>query len=265
MLDFNDHVAVAVSGGKDSISLLTVLAKMERKYPRATLVVITVDEGIVGYRDDAMRIAQLATKRLGINHFIVTFKQLYGLTMDEIVSRIRERGIQLTPCAFCGVLRRKALNLAAIQVKANKIATGHTLDDEVQTGLLNIFHGDLPKLLAEKPVTDPVHPRLVQKVKPFSEVPENESALYAYLKGVEFQGTPCPYAGEAMRNDIRTLLNQMEERHSGTKYTVYKSFEKLRPGLACTTQKGEFHECVECGEPASGDLCMACQMLKQVR
>ncbi len=265
MLDFNDRVAVAVSGGKDSISLLTVLAKMERKYPRATLVAVTVDEGIAGYRNEAIRIARLACKRLGIEHHIISFKQLYGFTMDEIVERIHKRGIELTPCAFCGVLRRRALNLAALEAKANKIATGHTLDDEVQTSLLNIFHGDLPKLSAEKPVTDPVHPRLVQKVKPFCEVPERESALYAYLRKIEFQGTPCPYAGEAMRNDIRTLINQMEERHSGTKYTVYRSFEKLRPVLAATTEKGEFRECEECWEPASGQLCMACQMLKKIR
>lgn len=265
MLEFNDRVAVAVSGGKDSISLLTVLAKMERKYPRAKLVAVTVDEGIAGYRDEAMKIAEESCKRLAVEHHTVSFKQLFGFTMDEIVERIRERDVQLTPCAFCGVLRRKALNLVAIEAGANKVATGHTLDDEVQTSLLNIFHGDLPKLSVEKPVTDRVHPRLVQKVKPFCEVPERESALYAYLKGVKFQSTPCPYASEAMRNDIRALLNQMEERHAGTKYTVYKSIEKLRPALAGIAAKGEFKKCGECGEPSAGELCMACQMLKQVR
>jgi uncharacterized protein (TIGR00269 family) len=264
MLDFNDRIAVAISGGKDSLSLLTILAKMERKYPRAKLVAVTVDEGIQGYRDEAMQIAEQICKRLSIEHYCVSFKQLYGFTMDEIVERIRERGINSTPCSFCGVLRRKALNLAAIEAKANKIATGHTLDDEVQTSLLNIFHGDLSKLYAEKPVTDPIHPRLVQKVKPFCEVPERESALYAYVKNIAFQSTPCPYAGEAMRNDIRSLLNRMEERHAGTKYTVCKSIEKLRPALVGVMEKGEFHRCRECGEPAAGDLCMACKLLRLI-
>jgi uncharacterized protein (TIGR00269 family) len=264
MLDYNDHVAVAVSGGKDSISLLQVLAKMERKYPRATLVAVTVDEGIKGYRDEAMEIAQSNCKKLGIKHHSVSFKQLYGYTLDEIVKRIHEKANQLTPCAFCGVLRRKALNIAAMDVKANKIATGHTLDDEVQTSLLNIFHGDIPKLAVEKPVTDQVHPRLIQKVKPFCEVPERESALYAYVKGVSFQSTPCPYAGEAMRNDIRNLVNRIEERHAGAKFTVFKSIEKLRPAIATLAEKGEFKECKECGEPSAGELCMACQLLKQI-
>lgn len=264
MLSYNDRVAVAVSGGKDSISLLQVLAKMERKYPRAKLVAVTVDEGIKGYRDEALEIAKANCKKLGIEHHAVSFKQLFGYTMDEIVKRTREKGNKLTPCAFCGVLRRKALNVAAMDVKANKIATGHTLDDEVQTSLLNIFHGDIPKLAVEKPVTDQVHPKLIQKVKPLCEVPERESALYAYAKGVSFQSTPCPYAGEAMRNDIRNLVNRIEELHAGTKFTVYKSIEKLRPAIATLAEKGEFRECKKCGDPAAGELCMACELLKQI-
>jgi uncharacterized protein (TIGR00269 family) len=265
MLNYKDHVAVAVSGGKDSLTLLEILAKMERNYHRATLAAVTVDEGIRGYRNEALEIAAETCKRLGVPHHTVSFKQLYGFTLDEIVERIRERNNALTPCSFCGVLRRKALNVAAMDVKANKVATGHTLDDEVQTSLLNIFHGDVPKLAAEKPVTGKVHPRLVQKVKPLCEIPERESALYAYVKGISFQSTPCPYAGEAMRNDIRALLNRMEERHAGTKFTVFKSIERLRPALVGLEDKGEFHECKECGEPATGELCMACQLLNQIR
>ena len=265
MLSYNDRVAVAVSGGKDSLSLLEVLAKMERKYPRAKLVAVTVDEGIAGYRDEALEITAKTCKRLRIPHHLVSFKQLYGYTLDEIVQRLRQRGSELTPCAYCGVLRRKAMNAAALEVKADKIATGHTLDDEVQTSLMNLFHGDVPKLASEKPVTERVHPRLVQKIKPFCEVPEKESALYAYVKGIMFQSTPCPYAGEALRNDIRSLLNLMEERHAGTKFTVFKSIEKIRPALASLQEKGEFKECRQCGDPAASEQCMACQLLKQIQ
>lgn len=266
MLNYNDHVAIAVSGGKDSISLLNVLAKMEQKYPRAKLTAITVDEGIKGYRDEALHIAEQICKKWDLPHYTVSFKHLYGFTMDEIVERIRQRQSELTPCAYCGVLRRKALNVAALEVGADKIATGHTLDDEVQTSLLNIFHGDVPKIAAEKPMTDRVHPRLVQKVKPFCEVPERESALYAFVKDVGFQSTPCPYASEAMRNDIRSLLNRMEEHHAGTKFTVAKAIEKLRPAIKVTiVEKGEFKSCQQCGEPATGNLCMSCQLLKQIQ
>ncbi len=264
MLNYNDTIAIAVSGGKDSISLLHVLAGMERKFPRASLFTVTVDEGIRGYRDEALNIAVKTCQDLGIKNHVVSFKALYGFTLDEMVLRMRERKSALTPCAFCGVLRRKALNVGALAVGASKIATAHTLDDEVQTSLLNIFHGDVSRLASEKPVTDQVHPLLVQKVKPFCEIPEKESALYAYIKGLDFQSTPCPYASEAMRNDIRLLLNQMEERHAGTKFTVFKSIEKLRPVLSSIIEKSEFKECKQCGSPSVGDLCMACQLLNQI-
>jgi len=265
MFNFNDRIAVAVSGGKDSISLLHVLAKMERFRPKASLVAVTVDEGIRGYRDEALKIAEAYCKKLGVAHHVVSFKELYGFTLDEIVARKRQKGErELTACAYCGVLRRRALNVAAREVEANKIATAHTLDDEVQTILLNIFHGDVSRLAKEKPVTDDVHQRFVQKVKPFCEIPEKESALYAYVKKVPFQSTPCPYASEALRNDIRVMLNRMEEKHAGTKFTIFNSIERIRPALNEIGKKDNFEECARCGEPASQGLCKVCQMLEEI-
>lgn len=265
MFKFNDRIAVAVSGGKDSISLLTVLVKMERFRPKASLVAVTVDEGIKGYRDEAMKLAEAHCEEIGVPHHVVTFKALYGFTLDEIVARKRRKGGKdLTSCAYCGVLRRRALNVAAREVEATKIATAHTLDDEVQTVLLNIFHGDVARLAKEKPVTDDVHRRFVQKVKPFCEIPERESALYAYVKKVPFQNTPCPYASEALRNDIRVMLNRIEEKHAGTKFTIFNSVERIRVALGGVDKSERFEECAECGEPASQGLCKVCQMLKEV-
>jgi uncharacterized protein (TIGR00269 family) len=266
MLSYNDHLAVAVSGGKDSLSILHIIAKLKRSRPKTNLTAVTVDEGIKGYRDEALEIAAANCKKLGIPHHIVSFKGLYGFTLDEMISKARKNGqTELTACAYCGVLRRKAINAGARQVKANKVATGHTLDDEVQTVLMNIFHGDIARLAKEKPVTSEVHPMFVQKIKPFCEIPEKESALYAYVKKIEFQDTPCPYASEALRNDIRGMLNRMEEKHAGTKFTVSKAIERLRPALEETAKKENFKICAECGEPSALDLCKACELLRHVR
>ncbi|MCW4044869.1 MAG: TIGR00269 family protein [Candidatus Bathyarchaeota archaeon] len=265
MFRFDDRIAVAVSGGKDSISLLRVLVKMERFRPKASLVAVTVDEGIKGYRDEAMKIAAAYCGNLGIEHHVVSFKELYGFTLDELVAGKRLKGESgLTSCAYCGVLRRRALNVAAREVHATKIATAHTLDDEVQTILLNIFHGDVLRLAKEKPVTDEVHERFVPKVKPFCEVPERESALYAYVKRVPFQSTPCPYASEALRNDIRVMLNRVEEKHAGTKFTIFNAIERIRPAFNGVAKNSHYEECVVCGEPASHGLCKVCQMLREV-
>jgi uncharacterized protein (TIGR00269 family) len=265
MFSFDDRIAVAVSGGKDSVSLLHVLTKMERLHPEASLVAVTVDEGIKGYRDEALEIAAVNCQKLGIEHHVVSFKELYGFTLDEVVARARLKGgRELTSCAYCGVLRRRALNVAARDVGSDKIATAHTLDDEVQTILMNIFRGDILRLAKEKPVTEDVHPRFVRKVKPFCEIPEKESTLYAYVKNVRFQDTPCPYAAEALRNDVRQMLNRMEEGHTGTKFTVFKSIERIRPALDEVVKKNDLRECVECGEPSSSDLCRTCEMLRHI-
>jgi uncharacterized protein (TIGR00269 family) len=265
MLRFDDKIAVAVSGGKDSISLLHILAKIEHDYPKTSLVAVTVDEGIEGYRDEALKIAAENCQKLGIEHHVVSFKELYGYRLDEIVRSLKQkRKTDLTPCAYCGVLRRKALNIAARNLKADKLATAHTLDDETQTILLNIFHGDVLRIAREKPVTDEAHPKLVQKVKPFCEIPEKETALYAYIRKIKFQSMPCPYASEALRNDVRTMLNRMEEKHAGIKFTIFKSIEKIRPALEDTASKEGLRECSECGEPTTERICKTCQMLKQV-
>jgi len=266
MLSFNDHLAVAVSGGKDSLSLLHILGKLKRFRPKTVLTAVTVDEGIAGYRGEALAIAAEKCEKLGIPHHIVSFKDIYGFTLDELIFKARSKGqTELTACAYCGVMRRKAINIGARQVHANKVATAHTLDDEAQTVLMNIFRGDVARLAKEKPVTSPVHPLLVQKIKPFCEIPENESALYAYVKKIKFQDTPCPYASEALRNDVRWMLNRMEARHAGTKFTVLKAMERLRPALEETARKEEFKTCVECGEPSAADLCKTCEMLRQIR
>jgi uncharacterized protein (TIGR00269 family) len=266
MLTVDDHLAVAVSGGKDSLRLLHILVKLRRSRPKTCLTAVTVDEGIRGYRDEALKIAASNCKKLEIPHHIISFKELYGFTLDEIISKARQKGQnELTACAYCGVLRRKAINTGARQVKATKIATGHTLDDEVQTVLMNIFRGDIARLAKEKPVTSEVHPLFVQKIKPFCEIPEKESALYAYTKKIAFQDTPCPYASEALRNDIRGMLNRMEQKHAGTKFTVSKAMERLRPAIEVITQKDNFKTCSECGEPSALDLCKCCEMLMHVR
>jgi len=266
MLKFDDHLAVAVSGGKDSLSILYILAKLRKYRPKTTLTAVTVDEGIKGYRDEALAIAADLCRKLEVPHHIVSFKELYGFTLDEIVAQAKGKGQkELTPCAYCGVLRRKAINIGAREVKATKIATGHTLDDEAQTVLMNILRGDIARLAKEKPVTSEVHPLFVQKIKPLCEIPEKESALYAYVKKIDFQDTPCPYASQALRNDIRGMLNRMEEKHVGTKFTVARTIEKLRPAIEETAKKEDFKTCAECGEPSASELCKTCEMLRQVR
>jgi len=266
MLELDDKIAVAVSGGKDSLSLLHILKNIERNFPKASICAITVDEGIKGYRDEALKFAAKSCQELGIKHKVVSFRQLYKITLDELADIIRdkERG-ELSPCSYCGVLRRRALNLAARQAGVNKLVTAHNLDDETQTILLNIIHGDAIRIARVKPVLNDGHPKLTQRVKPLCEVPEKEIAFYAYLKKIKFQSIPCPYAPTALRNDIRRMLNTMEEKHAGTKFAIFRSIEKIRPALEASAKKEKLQDCKLCGEPTSGEICKPCQMLQKLK
>lgn len=267
MLEPTDKIMVAVSGGKDSIAMLHILVKIEKAFPKASLCAVTVDEGIRGYRDEALKFAVSNCRKLGINHVVTSFKELYGYSLDEIVKMTSEKGESgkgLTPCGYCGVLRRRALNLAARKACVDKLATAHNLDDETQTILLNILHGDALRIARVKPVLAEVHPKFVQRVKPMCEVPEKEIALYAYLKRKEFQSVPCPYAPTALRNDIRIMLNRMEEKHAGIKFTLIKSVERIRPALEAVAEEAKLRDCRECGEPTVGEICKLCQMLRKL-
>ncbi|MEM2789682.1 MAG: TIGR00269 family protein [Candidatus Bathyarchaeia archaeon] len=264
MFRFDDRIAVAVSGGKDSLSLLHILAKIERSFPKAELYAITVDEGIAGYRDEAIEIASENCREIGVKHSVISFKDLYGHTLDDIVKRIKASGVELTPCSYCGVLRRKALNLLAARIGATKIATAHNLDDEVQTFMLNIMHGDIFRVSRTGPTFEDEKPGLVPRVKPLCEVLEREVTLYAYLKGIRFQENPCPYAGEALRNDIRNMLNRLEEKHPGTKYKIYRSAEKIREVIGSMAPKVALRQCAMCGEPTVGEICQACRLLQNI-
>lgn len=265
MLKPNDKIMVAVSGGKDSVSLLHILTKIEKTFPEASICAVTIDEGIKGYRDEALKVAAKNCQKLGIDHVIVSFKEMYGHELDEIVGMLKEgKEAGLTPCSYCGVLRRRALNTAARKAGVDKLATAHNLDDETQTMLLNIVHGDALRIARVKPVQTETHLKLIQRIKPMCEVPEKEIAFYAYLRKIRFQGVPCPYARAALRSDIRTMLNRMEEKHAGTKFTIFRSIERIRPALEAMAEKEKLRDCKKCGEPTTGEICKPCQMLEEL-
>lgn len=264
MLTHDDKTMIAVSGGKDSISLLHIMAKIEKDFPKASLMAVTVDEGIRGYRDEALKFAVENCQKLGIKHFTVSFKEMYGYKLDELVGMLQSKEKTLTPCAYCGVLRRRALNMAARKAGANKLVTAHNLDDETQTIILNILHGDALRIARVKPLMDSIHPDLIPRIKPLCEIPEKETAFYAYLKKIKFQTIPCPYAHTALRNDVRAMLNRIEEKHAGTKYTIFRSIEKIRPILETMVETEKLKECKLCGEPTVSDICKPCQLLQEL-
>ncbi|MCW4038881.1 MAG: TIGR00269 family protein [Candidatus Bathyarchaeota archaeon] len=258
----DDHIALALSGGKDSVSLLQVLSTIEEDFPGSTLSAILIDEGIEGYRGEAIAIAEENCERLNVPLHVYSFKTIYGRSLDEVAEASKDRG-SLSVCSYCGVLRRKALNVAAKAVKASKLALAHNLDDEVQSMVLSLLRGDLANLVGVKPVLEKVE-GFVQRVKPFCEILEREIAFFAYVKDVRFQSIPCPYLESSMRSDVRRFVNVLEGKHAGITYGIAGSLRKIQGRLKGVDVRGELRQCQTCGEPSSGKVCRACQVLEEL-
>jgi uncharacterized protein (TIGR00269 family) len=251
MFEWDSRIAVGVSGGKDSLTLLHILNEIESSRPNAELIAISIDEGVSGYRDEALQIAEKNCKALDIEMHIISFKDLFDETMDQIAEKERELGA----CSYCGVLRRRALNEAAKQFDADRIATGHNLDDMAQSVLLNLLRGDTNRIDAFNPGGQELGD-YIRRVKPLCEVPERETTYYAFINHMDFQSHPCPYADEAMRSDARAFLNQMEHKRPGTKFIVYQTGLKIRG----EHEMKVLNRCKICGAPTPGEICRSCEL-----
>lgn len=198
-------------------------------------------------------------RSFGIQHQTISFEELYGQSLDDFLRA--KQGERLTACAYCGVWRRKAINLLAKKVGATKIATAHNLDDIVQTFLLNIFEGDTERFVRFSPVLKDPRGLFMPRIKPLCQIPEREVALYGFTNDLEFQSASCPYMTEALRNELRSIVNRLETAHPGIAYSAYRSMIKLRnlaePGLPHQT----LQLCQACGEPSTFSLCEACRMV----
>lgn len=257
MLRKGDKVAVGLSGGKDSTVLLHSLAELKKDLP-FELVAITIDEGIAGYRARTMKPAKTACEKLGVEQHVFSFKELCGKTLDEIMKKDKGH----IPCSHCGVLRRYALNKAARELKVDKLALGHNLDDMAQTVLMNIMRCEPARLARlNEPLTK--SPRLIPRIRPLMMAPEKEIAIYAMLKGMPIERVECPYARFAFRGHVRKMLNETEERYPGTKFKIMSSFLEMEDALRSKYGKrASLSECSSCGEPCSKSVCMFCRLQK---
>ena len=252
MVEKGDRIAVALSGGKDSIALLYILHKIFQKRSDIELSAITIDEGIRGYRKKTLIHAVKLTGELGIHHTIRSFEDEFGTTLDKLIQKN-----EAAACTLCGVLRKNLLNKAARELGADKLATGHNLDDEAQTILMNYLRGDVDRMKRTLPGT--VQPGLVPRIKPLRSVPEKEVALYDFLNFLPVSLDECPYAGEALRNEIREMINNYEVNHPGTKYSLLGGFDAISEGLQ--PPGTQIVRCKICGEPSSEALCKTCRLL----
>jgi len=250
-------LAVALSGGKDSATALALTHRFFAERPGTRVVAVSVDEGIAGYRAPTLKAAAALATQLGVEHRVVRARDRLGVTTDRAAREIPGT----PPCSFCGVWRRRLLNEAAADVRADALVLGFNLDDLAQTVLMNLTRGDLAQVARMAPHAggrDGFVPRLA----PLAEVPEREVYLYAERHALPFDHGECPHAGRAARNRFRAIVWELEASAPGTRQALLRARDRIADLLAepvATTGR-----CRTCGGPAVGLLCRACAFLDRM-
>ncbi len=263
MLKESKRVAVAVSGGKDSVALLKVMNEIvSEKFPGVELLVIHIDLGIPGYSDRCRAIVEDVCRRLGIPYLIHDLKSIEGYSIPDLRSTPLKRRI----CGACGTVKRYLMNKMAYEAGADRIATGHNLDDIVELLLEFYLKGSVNEIVRIRPVALSKFPKLITKIKPLIELTEKENLYYVMAQGLPILESKCPLAEGSRMLRRKKLLNLIEQEIPGFKHMFYKSHVKrLLPRLEKTIEEPKLVECELCGMPALSKTCSYCKLVSKIR
>ncbi|KAL9137182.1 MAG: hypothetical protein Q9175_001614 [Cornicularia normoerica] len=250
-----ERVAIGASGGKDSTVLASVLKTLNERYNYGlNLLLLSIDEGIKGYRDDSLETVKRNAVQYGMPLQIVGYDELYGWTMDQVVSQIGKKG----NCTYCGVFRRQALDRGAARLGIKHVVTGHNADDIAETVMMNLLRGDLPRLARATSIVTASAASDIKRSKPLKYAYEKEIVLYAHHKGLDYFTTECIYSPEAFRGSARTLIKSLERVRPSAILDVVRSGEdmaRLVPEEVSGGRKGGNDVLVIEGEPGAGGGC----------
>jgi len=262
------RILVAVSGGKDSAVLLTMLHDILSRRRDLELIAGCVDEGIDGYRAPSLECARELAEQLGVRFETLSYEDIGYERMDEVVTRIPKMGENydeakgMMPCSFCGVFRRQGLNALAEKVDADVMALGHNLDDMAQSILMNFQKGEIERSVRLAPHTENPIDGIAPRIVPLRWIPEQEIHAHAICQNLPIHHGDCPHAPGAMRQQSRGIVAQMESMTPGARHGLLHSLDEIRRIHRETERNptSEVRNCTECGEVTSREVCQACTM-----
>lgn len=253
-LSKKEKILVALSGGKDS----AVTAYLLKKFGY-NIHGIHIDLKMGKYSKDCFGAVKKLCDDLEIKFYIYDVKKEMGSSMCYLRSAIQSKHKgTIKNCAICGVIKKWILNKESRKLKFDKIATGHNLDDEAQTILINLFKGSIGLSAISGAVTKNVKDKkFVSRIKPLFYVLEDDIRDYSKKKKLPVVYDKCPCAIDSYRIQVRDFL----EKSSGKdKKNIIKNFEKLLPKIK--KKDIEIRYCKNCGEPSRGNICKKCQLMK---
>ena len=261
MFTESNRLLVAVSGGKDSLSLWDILWRSG--YQADGLYICLGIDGGIRYSEESQRLTEEFAAQRGLKLHTVNVYQELGETVPEIADRAR-RG-KGKPCSVCGMVKRHIMNRAAREGGYDVLVTGHNLDDEAAILFGNTLNWVPGYLVRQWPVLEANRPGLVRKAKPLCRIYERDMAAYALLRGIEYIYEECPYAKGSKSIYYKELLNRLEADRPGAKLSFYLSFlEAKKNGLFAPHADPDvekLHTCSSCGQPTSApDECAFCRM-----
>ena len=258
LLTPGEKVLVAVSGGKDSTTALYLLGKLGYDVEG-----LTIDQLLGEHSKRNQANIQKFCAENGVTLHTVHMRDLYGCSVCYMKSVLDGKGIHMNSCTICGVIRRNILNKKARELKASTIATGHNMDDEAQTLLMNFVRGDLAAIARSGPKSGIVpDKRFVPRIKPLYFCLESDVKRYSQIHGFPVQYEPCPCSLDSYRTEVKGYLNEMEAAHPGSKESMMRGLEGNLPLIRSGFSRVDLKSCSRCGEPSSRGVCRSCELMR---
>lgn len=255
MIEPDEKVLVAVSGGKDSLAAWDLLASLGYDADGLYLGL-----GIGEYSDASGRHARRFAESRGLRLIEIDLREHYGYDIPS-----GARAARRVPCSACGLSKRHVFDRAAIEGGYDVVATGHNLDDEAAVLFGNVLRWQVEYLARQLPVL-PARHGFPRKVKPLVRLTEREMAAYCVLRGIDYIVEECPMAAGNKHLGYKEALNAIEEQSPGSKHDFYFGFlarasERFRVELEA--DQAGLRPCTSCGAPTVTETCAFCRLVER--